>query len=84
MINGLSFMRETGVQRSAIGYPDSTNPFSGVLLCYNIMSDFSFKRVPVFPSSMVVVKFKLKPAFGNPFHGDASSAPCTLVRSHSN
>lgn len=84
MINQLSFMCKTGVQRSAIGYPDSKDPFSGVLLCYNIMSDFSVKRVSVFPSSMVVVKFKLKPAFGNPFHGDASSTPGTLVRSHSN
>lgn len=42
MINQLSFMCETGVQRSAIGYPDSTDPFSGVLLCYNIMPDPHF------------------------------------------
>lgn len=82
MINQLSFMCETGVQRSAIGYPDSTNSFPGVLLCYNIMSDFSIKRVPVFPSSMVLVKFK--PAFGYPFHSDAPSTQGTLVRSHSN
>lgn len=47
MINQLLFM--CGVQRSATGYPDSAN--SGVLLCYNIISDIRIKRFPFFPSS---------------------------------